>query len=94
MNVKPATRPWITSIIASSPSTPGKRSRASKRSPDPTRKRVSQHQGVTGLLPTAQLERNPFRLCSGLEFAGIIPAGLEIVFAFGRLEESGAALPG
>ena len=28
----------------------------------------------------------------GLEFAGIIPAGLEIVFAFGRLEESGAAL--
>ena len=27
-----------------------------------------------------------------MEFAGIIPAGLEIVFAFGRLEESGAAL--
>ena len=39
------------------------------------------------------LERDPFRLCRGLGgFGGIIPTALETAFAFGRLEETGAAL--
>jgi hypothetical protein len=53
----------------------------------------------------AQHDRRPARFVHGLQrtnevgaferhVCGIIPAGLEIVFAFGRLEETGASLQG
>src|SRR5271166_5172709 len=90
---KPATRSWITSIIASSPSTPARAlykyeilksrlrsvaapcaNRGRQSAPGPTRKRASQHHGVTDLLPTAHhLAPKPERAPKPVSFNEVGP---------------------